>query len=52
MHHVSEEINRNVVNINDISSNISQVASKTAEAGKEVELLASRLKNMVDQFKI
>jgi len=50
--HVSEEINRNVVNINDISSNISQVASKTAAAGKEVELLAGRLKNMVDQFKI
>ena len=48
---VSEEINRNVVNINDVADQVTQSAQQTATAGSELAQLASELQVMVSRFK-
>jgi methyl-accepting chemotaxis protein len=48
---VSEEINRNVVNINDVADQVTQSAQQTAVAGSELAQLANDLQVMVSRFK-
>ncbi|ALS97586.1 methyl-accepting chemotaxis protein [Lacimicrobium alkaliphilum] len=49
---VSEEINRNVVNINDIAKASTEAASQTLETSHSLAQLATELQNVVQQFKI
>lgn len=49
---VSEEINRNVVNINTISEDTNQRSKNVAGASDRLAYLASELKNIVSQFRI
>ena len=48
---VSEEINRNVVNINDVADQVTQSATQTANAGSNLAQLAEELQAMVGRFK-
>lgn len=47
---VNDEINRNIVNIVDLSKETSQEAEQTSEASKLLEKLASNLNDQVDNF--
>ena len=49
---VSEEINRNVVNIQDISEQTSSGSEQTATASAELARLGEQLQNLVGQFKV
>ncbi|WP_088330404.1 methyl-accepting chemotaxis protein [Lacimicrobium sp. SS2-24] len=49
---VSEEINRNVVNINDIAKASTEAASQTLETSHSLAQLATELQNVVQQFKM
>lgn len=49
---VAEEINRNVVNINDIADLAVEDAVQTSTASGELAALADRLGSLVEQFKI
>jgi len=48
---VSEEINKNVVNINTVADQVTHSASQTATAGAELAELATRLQAVVGHFK-
>lgn len=48
---VAEEVNRNVVNINDVADQVTQNASHTASSGTELARLANELRAMVGRFK-
>ena len=49
---VSEEINRNVVNISQISEQTASGAEQTTAASTDLSRLASDLQQLVGQFKI
>lgn len=49
---VAEEINRNIVNINDMAGMISDGSQQTSEAGNELEVQASKLQAIVSRFRI
>jgi len=49
---VAEEINRNVVNINDMAEMISDGSQQTAKSSNDLEGLASQLQNVVSRFRI
>ena len=49
---VAEEINRNVVNINDMAEMISDGSQQTAKSSNDLEALASQLQNVVSRFRI
>lgn len=49
---VSEEINRNVINIQDISEQTASGAEQTASASAELARLGEQLQNLVGQFKV
>ncbi|MDH5185410.1 MAG: methyl-accepting chemotaxis protein, partial [Gammaproteobacteria bacterium] len=49
---VTDEINRNVVNINDATSSISEGASEVADVGEHLVALSQGLNALVSQFKI
>lgn len=49
---VSEEINRNVINIQDISEQTASGAEQTATASAELARLGEQLQNLVGQFKV
>jgi methyl-accepting chemotaxis protein len=51
-HAVTEEINRNVTSINDISQQTANGASQTASASETVAALATTLQTLVDKFKL
>ncbi len=47
---VTEEMNRNVVSINDLSENSTRTARDVASAGSELALMAKELQDLVSQF--
>lgn len=49
---VAEEINRNVINIVDLSSNTAQASEQTSQASAELNNLAGQLKQLINRFKI
>ncbi|MDH5359117.1 MAG: methyl-accepting chemotaxis protein [Gammaproteobacteria bacterium] len=49
---VTDEINRNVVNINDATSSISEGATEVADVGEHLVALSQGLNALVSQFKI
>ncbi|QJR80145.1 methyl-accepting chemotaxis protein [Alteromonas pelagimontana] len=49
---VSEEINCNIVNINDIAKSSTEAASQTLETSNSLAQLATELQSVVQQFKI
>lgn len=49
---VAEEINRNVVNIVDLSNDTAQASEQTSQASAELSTLAEQLKLLVHRFKI
>lgn len=49
---VSEEINRNIVSINDMSNQTTKGALQTAIASDELALMASNLHGLIAQFKV
>ena len=49
---VSEEINRNIVNISDIASQSVQNSEKITQANKDFTQMATQLLSLVSQFKI
>jgi methyl-accepting chemotaxis protein len=49
---VAEEINRNIVNINDISIRTADGAGQTSVASAELARLAANLQSLVGQFKV
>jgi len=49
---VAEEINRNVVNINDMAEMISEGSQKTAKSSNDLEALAGQLQSVVSRFRI
>lgn len=49
---VAEEINRNVVNINDIAQESTIAASQTLETSESLAKLATELQTIVSQFKL
>ncbi|MDT0580967.1 methyl-accepting chemotaxis protein [Brumicola blandensis] len=49
---VSEEINKNIVNINEVVDRTTVGAKQTKLAGQELSSLAIKLKDLVSQFKI
>lgn len=49
---VTDEINRNVVNINDATSSISEGASEVADVGEHLVALSKGLNVLVSQFKV
>ena len=49
---VAEEIDRNVVNINDIAQQVSDGAGQTNTASQELAQLAEKLQRQVGSFKI
>jgi len=49
---VAEEINRNVVNINDMAEMISDGSQQTAKSSNDLEGLASQLQSVVSRFRI
>ncbi|MCH7421101.1 methyl-accepting chemotaxis protein [Shewanella sp. MM_2022_3] len=49
---VSAEINKNVNNINDITTNATESAEQTARAGDELAQLSMRLTTLLAQFRI
>ncbi len=49
---VSAEINKNVNNINDITTNATESAVQTARAGDELAQLSMRLTTLLAQFRI
>lgn len=48
---VSEEINRNIVNINDIAKTSTDAANETLQTSRSLAELATELQTIVDQFK-
>ncbi|MCW8933393.1 MAG: hypothetical protein OQK98_01595 [Gammaproteobacteria bacterium] len=49
---VSEEINRNIVRIEDMSNQIVDGVSELSNSSDELTLQANALNNMIQQFKI
>ncbi len=49
---VAEEIDRNVVNINDITQDVNQSAAQTNAASQELAQLAEELQRQVSSFKV
>jgi methyl-accepting chemotaxis protein len=49
---VAEEINRNVVNIVDLSNDTAQASEQTSQASAELNNLAGQLKQLVHRFKV
>lgn len=49
---VAEEINRNIVNINDISMRTAEGAGQTSLASAELARLSANLQSLVSQFKV
>ncbi|MBB1487434.1 methyl-accepting chemotaxis protein [Oceanospirillum sediminis] len=49
---VAEEINRNVINIVDLSGNTAQASQQTSQASAELNNLAGQLKQLINRFKI
>ncbi|OPX56035.1 methyl-accepting chemotaxis protein [Oceanospirillum multiglobuliferum] len=49
---VAEEINRNIVNIVDLSGDTANASNQTTEASTELNNLAEQLKQLVHRFKI
>jgi len=49
---VAEEINRNIVNINDMAVMISDGSQQTSGAGNELEIQAGNLQSIVSRFRI
>jgi methyl-accepting chemotaxis protein len=47
---VTEEMNRNVVSINDLSENSTRTARDVASAGSELAAMANELQELVSQF--
>ncbi len=48
---VSEEINKNVVNINRVADGVTESAGRTADASNQLARLAAELQSLVGQFK-
>ncbi len=48
---VSEEINKNVVNINHVADGVTESAGQTADASNQLARLAAELQSLVGQFK-
>ncbi len=48
---VSEEVNRNIVKINDMSAETAAGAVQTAQASRDLAVMATQLRDMVGQFK-
>lgn len=48
---VSDEINKNVVNINHVAEGVTESAGQTAEASNQLARLAADLQSLVGQFK-
>jgi methyl-accepting chemotaxis protein len=49
---VAQEINRRIVSIQSISDETSVGATQTSESSKEVTILGTRLRNLVEQFRV
>ncbi len=49
---VSEEVNRNIVNINDVTRETSANTRQTMETGQSLSELANQLRTRVSQFKV
>ncbi len=49
---VSEEINRNIVIINDMSVQTAEGAKETADASKNLAHMATELQGLIEQFKV
>jgi methyl-accepting chemotaxis protein len=49
---VAQEINRSIVSIQSISDETSVGATQTSESSKEVTILGTRLRNLVEQFRV
>ncbi|MFW2372859.1 MAG: methyl-accepting chemotaxis protein, partial [Gammaproteobacteria bacterium] len=49
---VSEEINRNIVNISSVVSDTADGASQTSSASSELARLSMELQKLVGQFKV
>lgn len=49
---VAEEVNRNVVNISQLSGDIRGAAQRVSESGQEMEELANRMMMIGNQFKV
>ncbi|WP_421185123.1 methyl-accepting chemotaxis protein [Aeromonas hydrophila] len=49
---VADEINRNVINIRDVSHTIRAEAASSAENGRELSALADKQQQLVGQFKV
>ena len=49
---VSEEINRNIQNINQMADNTSDDAHQSANASRELSSVANKLRDLVNQFKV
>jgi len=47
---VSEEVNRNIVKINDMSAETSTGATQTAQASQELAVMAAQMRGLVAQF--
>jgi methyl-accepting chemotaxis protein len=49
---VSEEIQRNTVNVSELSKMSAQSASQTADKGHELEAIAKQINGLVQRFKV
>ena len=49
---VSEEVNRNIVNINDVTRETSANTQQTMETGQSLSELANQLRTLVSRFKV
>jgi len=50
--HVTEELNRSIVNINDVSKKTAEGATKTQQIGSHIEEKFNELNNLLGHFKI
>jgi len=49
---VAEEINRNIVNVSEISHDTAEGANKTADSSEALRTVANQLHNLVGEFKV
>jgi methyl-accepting chemotaxis protein len=49
---VAQEINRSIVNIQSVSEDTASGAKKATESSKQLSILGSRLRELVEQFKV
>ena len=47
---VTEDINRNVVNIHDATDDINRAAEEAADSGRELRVVAEEMNSVVTQF--